>query len=191
MSITPPWNGAILTPTPGPPASGYVRLVLRDLTDTDLDRVLEINQANVPAVGSATRSPLAHLVAQSAIALVSETDGDSTSGISGFCIVFAAGADYDSINYRWFMEHHSTTMYLDRVAFDERFHGRGLGTEMYAEVDRRIRARHPDATGLTLEVNIDPPNEPSLAFHAALGFTEVGRQMSKGIEVSLMHRPLT
>ena len=87
------------------------------------------------------------------------------------------------------MEHHPTTMYLDRVAFDERFHGRGLGSEMYAEVDHRIRRDHPDATGLTLEVNVDPPNEPSLAFHRKHGFVEVGRQISKGIEVSLMHRP--
>ncbi len=168
--------------------------MIRDLTNDDLDRVLEINQANVPAVGPAAHAHLGHLVAHAAIALVAETgDGTDQMGraeIAGFCIVFAAGADYDSINYLWFMEHHPTAMYLDRVAFDERFHGRGLGTEMYADVDRRIRAHHPDATGLTLEVNVDPPNEPSLAFHAKLGFVEVGRQVSKGIEVSLMHRPL-
>lgn len=160
--------------------------MLRDVTDADLDRVLEINQANVPAVGSATADHLRHLIAESSIALVAEIDGD----IAGFCIVLGDGADYDSVNYVWFMEHHHTAMYLDRVAFDERFHGRGLGSEMYAEVDRRIRRNHPGATGLSLEVNVDPPNEPSLAFHHKHGFAEVGRQVSKGIEVSLMHRPL-
>ena len=165
--------------------------MLRDVTDADLARILEINEANVPAVGGATLEHLTHLVAESSIALVTTmADPEIGTEIAGFCIVFAPQADYDSVNYLWFMEHHPRSMYLDRVAFDDRFHGRGLGSAMYAEVDRRIRRGHPDATGLTLEVNIDPPNEPSLAFHRKLGFDEVGRQVSKGIEVSLQHRYL-
>lgn len=160
------------------------------MTSADLDQILEINEANVPAVGSATIEHLERLVEESAIALVSTIDGSVDDTVAGFCIVFGTDAAYDSVNYLWFMEHHPTSMYLDRVAFDERFVGRKLGSEMYAEVDRLIRRNHPAATGLGLEVNIDPPNEASLAFHRTLGFTEVGRQMSKGIEVSLMHRPL-
>lgn len=154
------------------------------MTASDLDRVTEINHDNVPSVGDATREHLGRLLAESAIALVDEVDGR----VIGFCLVFGAGADYDSVNYRWFQEHHPSSMYLDRVAFDPDRVGRGLGSAMYAEVDRRIRAEHPDAVGLGLEVNIDPPNEPSLAFHARQGFVEVGRQMSHGIEVSLQHR---
>lgn len=156
------------------------------MTDDDLDRVVEINTANVPEVGPADRAHLVHLFTESAIALVDETDGV----IVGFCIVFAPGAAYASVNYRWFMEHRPTSMYLDRVAFDAAFVGRGLGSAMYAEVDRVIRTDAPDATGLSLEVNVDPPNEPSLAFHRKLGFVEIGRQLSKGIEVSLMERPI-
>lgn len=157
------------------------------MTDADLDRVLEINQENVPEVGSATIEHLRHLVAESAISLVDDLGGE----IAGFCIVFGAGADYDSINYLWFAQHHAASLYLDRVAFDARHRGAGRGSAMYSEVDRRIRRDHPDAPGLGLEVNVNPPNEPSLAFHAKQGFVEVGRQVSKGIEVSLMHRPIT
>lgn len=156
------------------------------MTDADLDRVGQINTANVPEVGPADRDHLAHLFAESSIRLVEETDGQ----LVGFCLVLAPGADYDSVNYLWFTDNHPETMYLDRVAFDAAFVGRGLGSAMYAEVDRIIRAEFPDATGLSLEVNVDPPNEPSLAFHRTLGFAEVGRQMSKGIEVSLMLRPI-
>jgi predicted GNAT superfamily acetyltransferase len=156
------------------------------MTDDDLDRVGEINTANVPEVGPADRAHLAHLFTESSISLVEEINGL----IVGFCIVFAPGAAYESVNYRWFMEHRPASMYLDRVAFDAAFVGRGLGSSMYTEVDRLIRADAPAATGLSLEVNVDPPNEPSLAFHHKLGFVEVGRQMSKGIEVSLMERPI-
>jgi hypothetical protein len=84
------------------------------------------------------------------------------------------------------MDRYETSYYLDRVAFDAAAQGQGLGSALYAEVDRRLR---DIGTGLTLEVNIDPPNEPSLAFHRKHGFIEVGRQMSKGIEVSMMHKP--
>jgi predicted GNAT superfamily acetyltransferase len=182
VRLTPSEDGASLTAQPG---DTFAR-VLRDMTDADLERVLAINQANVPEVGDATAAHLARLVAASSISLISIVDAQ----IAGFCIVFGPDADYDSVNYQWFMKHHPTAMYLDRVAFDARFHGQGLGSEMYAEVDRLIRHEHPAATGLTLEVNIDPPNEPSLAFHRKLGFAEVGRQMSHGIEVSLQHRDL-
>jgi predicted GNAT superfamily acetyltransferase len=42
-----------------------------------------------------------------------------------------------------------------------------------------------------LEVNLEPRNDQSLAFHAALGFVEVGQQMTDyGTRVSLMTKPL-
>lgn len=160
---------------------------IRRLTGDDLARVLAINEANVPAVGPLDPDRLRFLVAESAIALVVErADAD----VVGFCLVLAPGSAYDSVNYTWFMQHHPTSMYLDRVAFDARAQGQGLGTALYAEVDRIVRTEFPNADALTLEVNLDPPNEPSLRFHAKYGFAEVGRQMSKGIEVSLMRRPI-
>ena len=106
--------------------------------------------------------------------------------VAGFCVVLAKGSSYDSVNYVWFMERYDDVLYLDRVAFDAAAQGQGLGSALYNEVDRRLAGQ---ALGLTLEVNVDPPNEPSLAFHRKHGYVEVGRQMSKGIEVALMHKP--
>jgi predicted GNAT superfamily acetyltransferase len=64
---------------------------------------------------------------------------------------------------------------------------------MYAEIDRQIERRRAAGTNvarLTLEVNVDPPNEQSLAFHARRGFTQVGQQDTPyGIKVSMMHKP--
>ncbi|MFK8023885.1 MAG: GNAT family N-acetyltransferase [Ilumatobacter sp.] len=162
----------------------------RPMTAADLDRVLEINEANVPEVGSLDRDRLHHLFAQATIALVETGATEPSAEIVGFCLVFAADADYDSENFLWFVERDPSTMYLDRVAFDASAIGRGLGTAMYDEVARVLAERHPAASTWTLEVNVDPPNERSLAFHRGLGFVEVGRRMSKGIEVSLMERQL-
>ena len=155
------------------------------MIEGDLPRVLEINEANVPEVGPLDAGRLRFLVDESAIALVVD---DRLDGLIGFCLVLAPGSTYDSVNYTWFMEHHPDSLYLDRVAFDARARGNGFGTALYAEVDRLMGRDHPDAGALTLEVNVDPPNEPSLRFHTKLGFEPVGRQVSKGIVVSLMRR---
>lgn len=156
------------------------------LEPNDLGRVLEINVANVPEVGPVDEQRLRYLVGESALPIAVDLD----DRLVGFCLVLAPGSDYDSINYRWFMQHCPDSWYLDRVAVDVAFRGRGLGSLLYAEVDRRMRRDAPDVSALTLEVNIDPPNEPSLRFHDRLGFVEVGRQVSHGIEVSLMRRTI-
>ena len=67
-------------------------------------------------------------------------------------------------------------MYLDRIAIRPDHQGRGVGRRLYAEVERLTIARRPDAELFTLEVNIEPRNDSSLAFHDRLGFTEAGRQ---------------
>ncbi len=151
------------------------------MTVADLDRVLEINQANVPEVGPVDLERLSFIVDESVFALVVEVDGD----VVGYCLVLGPGSTYDSVNYRWFMERYDDAYYLDRVAFDAGAQGQGLGSQLYVELDRRIAEL---GVSITLEVNLDPPNEPSLAFHRKHGYVEVGRQMSKGIEVSLLHK---
>jgi predicted GNAT superfamily acetyltransferase len=162
-------------------------MLLRNLRPSDLETIHRINQGEVPAVGTETIEDLADIAEQSTIALVAEVDGE----IAGFCLVLAPGAEYDSLNYLWFSERYDDFVYLDRVAFPATFQRRGLGTAMYAEVERLAAERRPSATDFTLEVNLRPPNDQSLAFHARLGFVEVGQQETDyGALVSLMAKPL-
>lgn len=168
-----------------PPVSAQPAVVIRAIEPVDLDRILEINAANVPEVGAVDADRMAYLLEQSPIALAVDIDGR----IVGFCLVMPSDSDYDSGNYRWFTERYDDFMYLDRVAFDADAQGRGLGTLLYAEVDR-LMVERGGAGQLALEVNVDPPNEPSLAFHARRGFLEVGQQdTTYGIRVSMQMRP--
>jgi uncharacterized protein len=160
-------------------------VAIRPIEPADLGRILEINQANVPEVGSVDADRMASLLQMSPIALAVELD----TAIVGFCLVMPSDAPYESVNYRWFTQRYDDFMYLDRVAFDAEAQGRGLGTRLYAEVDRRMV--ESGANHLALEVNVDPPNEPSLAFHARRGFAEVGQQDTPyGIRVSMQMRPV-
>ena len=161
-------------------------VVIRPIEPVDLDRILEINEANVPEVGSVDAARMAFLLGESPIATAVELD----DAIVGFCLVMPSTAPYDSVNFGWFTERFDDFMYLDRVAFDADARGRGFGTRLYAEVDR-LMVEMGGAGHLALEVNVDPPNEASLAFHARRGFTEVGQQDTPyGIRVSMQMRPV-
>lgn len=164
---------------------------VREYVAADLAAVYAINQAEVPAVGDETPDSLAHIGRESVIALVAVDGAGDLEQIAGFCMVLAPGADYGSGNYRWFADCYEDFVYLDRIAIAPTHQRRGLGRTLYAEVDRLARERCPGATDFCLEVNLRPRNDTSLAFHAALGFAEVGqRETSYGALVSLMTRSL-
>ncbi len=106
--------------------------------------------------------------------------------MAAFCQVLPPRAGYQSMNYQWFSERYDDFIYLDRVAVAADHRGRGIGSRLYEEVERRTRA-----IWFTLEVNLRPRNDGSLRFHARKGFVEVGQQETDyGALVSLMAKRL-
>lgn len=93
----------------------------------------------------------------------------SNGQLEGFLLGFGPGSGYDSPNYRWFAARLATFAYVDRVVVAPFAQGRGLARALYAE----FAARLPGP--LVCEVNSEPPNPGSDAFHARLGFSEMGR----------------
>ncbi len=159
---------------------------MRDTAPADLDAALALNNANLPALNELDLAELTRLVGMSHSALTAEVDGT----FAGFCITFAPGADYGSLNYAWFSRTYERFVYLDRIAVDPESRRYGIGRAFYAELVERSRPSFPL---LTCEVNVRPPNEASLAFHHAIGFREVGRQDTDGgaKTVSLLALDLT
>ena len=64
--------------------------------------------------------------------------------------------------------------------------GAGVAHAAYDELEQVARPYGR----MVLEVNADPPNEPSLRFHRRRGYAEVGRLGEPGHVVSLMSREL-
>ena len=155
--------------------------VLRPMTDADVPAVLQLNADHVELLAPMDGERLALLRGWASRADVIQCDGET----AGFVLVFGPGTDYDSENYRWFTERFDDRFdYLDRIVIDDRFRRRGLASAVYDEIEAAAVARGR----LVLEVNVDPPNEPSLAFHRRRGFEEVGRLGPTGHRVSLMVR---
>ncbi|WP_316230413.1 GNAT family N-acetyltransferase [Bradyrhizobium sp. SZCCHNR1051] len=77
-------------------------------------------------------------------------------------------AAYDNPNHRWFRARYDRFIYVDRIVVAPAARGRGLARQLYEELIREATAADHDR--IVCEVNLDPPNPQSDAFHAALGF---------------------
>lgn len=100
------------------------------------------------------------------------------NSVLAFLLAFREGADYDSINFRWFADRYRRFLYVDRIVVSPKAQGTGLGRVLYEGVFEH--ARSSEVPLVTCEFDIDPPNPASERFHAAFGFSEVGRQPVAG-----------
>ena len=155
--------------------------LLRPVTDDDLADVLALNQAEVEMLAPMDETRFHQLRRTADRFDVVEVDGV----FGGFVVAFAPGTAYDSENYRWFSDRHGERFYyLDRFVLHADQRRRGLGGRVYDEVEQLAAAYGR----MTLEVNLVPRNEASLAFHAARGYAEVGRLGDPAHLVSLMEK---
>jgi predicted GNAT superfamily acetyltransferase len=156
---------------------------LRPITPADVPAVLAWNAAHVELLAPLDEARLDLLLGWTDLGSVISHDGRDV----GFVLTFAAGTAYDSPNYRWFTVRHDAFYYLDRVVVDPSVRRAGIGTRVYDEIEARARALAPV---MCLEVNLDPPNQPSLEFHRRRGYVEVGQDSSTGHLVSLLVKQL-
>ncbi|MDP3892057.1 GNAT family N-acetyltransferase [Nocardioides sp.] len=154
------WQGGAVSPSPR-------SITLRPITPADHSFVLELNERNVELLAPMDESRLLQLIGWTDRADLVVVD-DSPAG---FVLTFAAGTAYDSENYRWFTERFGGDFYyLDRIVLDERFRRMGLGAFVYDALEERAASY----SRMVLEVNSEPPNLPSLAFHERRGYVAVG-----------------
>ena len=107
---------------------------------------------------------------------------------AGFVVTVDSGAAFDSGNFAWFTERYDVFTYLDRIVVHEGARRLGLAGRVYDEVEARTALV---ALLLTLEVNVDPPNDVSLAFHAGRGFEQVGERVIDDHTVGMLVERLT
>jgi predicted GNAT superfamily acetyltransferase len=158
---------------------------LRNLTARDIPAILALNNSAVPAVPQATKSELLSLLGESTFGFAAVSDAE----VLGFVIGFGPGLDYASPNYRYFETRGRDHLYVDRIVVAQEARGMRVGQTLYNRVvDLAVEQGRDE---VTCEVNVDPPNPGSLAFHSRLGFSEVDRQDNGYATVALLARPLS
>jgi predicted GNAT superfamily acetyltransferase len=98
--------------------------------------------------------------------------------LEAFLLAFDQNADYDSPNFLWFRPRYRRFVYVDRIAVAASARGRGHARRLYEDLFGHAEQAGHDV--VVCEVNSDPPNPASDAFHAALGFSEVGHASIHG-----------
>ncbi len=155
--------------------------VISPTVSSDLEQIRKMNEAALPAVNSIPIEEFHHFL-KVADYFKSLFIGDN---LVGYLIALQPGRDYNSVNYKFFESNYGSFVYVDRVVIDANFHGLGFGKAFYNDLVQFTKTRAPI---ITCEVNINPPNEGSMAFHRGFGFKQVDTQLSEGgtKEVSLM-----
>ena len=130
-----------------------------------------LNNAHAKELSFAGPERLAHLVREAFLACrIGEADA--------LLIAFDQYADYDSPNFLWFGSRLERFVYVDRIIVAPDCRGQGLARKLYEILF--ARAREAGHGQVVCEINIDPPNPVSDAFHAGMGFTEIGSAILPG-----------
>jgi len=175
---------------------------IRELQAGDVDAVTSLNNENIPAVNAKTAEQMADMLTQARWA-IGAFAGESAAGetvagsadaeqpaLLGFMLTFLPGADYESMNYAWFSEHHERFAYMDRIVVDPNTRGGGIGAALYGELFELVGDSEPF---VGIDVNVRPPNEGSIRFHERLGFAEIHRQDTddgnKTVALMVKHLP--
>ena len=146
----------------------------------DLSALLALNNAAKTETSELDVVGLVRLLDGSFLAL---TTPDATA----LLIAFDEAAAYESPNFLWFRARYARFVYIDRVIVGAPERGRGIARQLYDALFAAARAA--GQTRIVCEVNLDPPNPASDAFHGALGFAEVGRStLANGKTVRYLER---
>jgi predicted GNAT superfamily acetyltransferase len=127
--------------------------------------LLALNNAHAQELSWLDPARLQQLVEQSFLAR-------RIGSLEAFLLAFDQNARYDSPNFLWFCARFPRFVYVDRIVVAATARGRGHARRLYDDLfGRAAEAGHER---VVCEVNTLPPNPASNAFHAALGFVEVG-----------------
>ncbi len=155
---------------------------LEPLTGADRADVIALNARHQHLTAPMGPERLDYLAEVGIVEVIRQQDR-----FAGFVATVTGDADYDSSNFGWFQERYESFDYLDRIVVHEDFRRQGLGGLTYDLLEARTAARAPV---LALEVNSDPPNPVSMAFHAGRGYEHVGEREFDGHRVAMLVKPL-
>ncbi len=143
-------------------------IALRDATERDFGTVVALNSSEVEYTSPMDELRLRHLHSMASYHKVATVAGT----VAAFLLAMKDGCGYVNENYEWFAARYDSFLYVDRIVVRRAYQGLKLGTLLYKDLFEYAKAH--DIGVIVCEYNIEPPNEPSRAFHDRFGFREIG-----------------
>ena len=149
------------------PAVDFMNAVLESIDARDETAVLALNSAFATELSELDQRQLRMLVSQAFYAR-------RIGHLDAFLLVLDHTSSGDeSPNYLWFRKRFERFVYVDRVVVSHVARRNGYARQLYEDLFRKVADAGHDK--IVCEVNVDPPNPQSDAFHERLGFAEIGR----------------
>ena len=140
---------------------------IHDLSSLDATVILSLNNAHAKETSSLDEASLTALLTMAFYARGIDR------GATALLIALDHNATYASPNFMWFKASGQPFVYIDRVIVSSSARGRGIARLLYGDLFAAAKQAGHDR--VVCEVNIEPPNLVSEAFHVALGFGGVGQ----------------
>lgn len=153
-------------------------VIIEPIRPADEPAVLALNNAHAAETSWLEAERLHQLIGEAFVA-------GRIGALEAFLLTFDQDADYDSPNFLWFRERYPRFVYVDRIVTAPEARGQGHARRMYLALFTAARAAGHER--IVCEVNADPPNPASDAFHASLGFVEVGAASIDGGKKSVRY----
>ncbi len=145
--------------------------LVRKVTPSDLGELLSLNHAEAKWTSDLDLSALDRLIGYSVTCDVL-TEADC---VVGFVLVMCSTSTYPNANLSWFNSRLADFWYVDRIVVDSKFTGRGYGRMLYEYTF--AKASQAGCRSITCEYSTRPMNVGSAAFHARMGFLEMGTRV--------------
>jgi len=142
----------------------------------------QINQENTPEVGDVSDiNDFKTLISYSEHILIAKNE----KGLVGFMLCMKENKPYKSKNYLYLSERYKKFLYVDRIAVRKEYRRSGIGKNIYSKI---MESAELLKVPLLCEVNTRPKNIPSLSFHQAMGFIEIGENNFESYSVVYLKR---
>jgi predicted GNAT superfamily acetyltransferase len=155
-------------PTPSfrrKPESTSIQLIDAETPAGLFEKLLALNNAHAKELSWLDGEKLARMIRNAFAAR-------RIGSVDAFILAFDQDSDYDGENFDWFKSRYERFVYVDRIAVAAAARGQGLARRLYE--DLFAAASHSGQQLIVCEVNAEPPNPESDAFHAFFGFEHVG-----------------
>lgn len=148
-------------------ALGENRNAICDLSSLDAASVLLLNNKNAEETSALDDASLKTLLDMAFYARGIDR------GATAFLIALEHSAAYVNPNFMWFKASRHSFVYIDRIIVSISARGRGIARVLYEDLFTAVKRGGHDR--VVCEVNVEPPNPISEAFHLAMGFEVVGQ----------------